>query len=418
LADIKYRQKALENIATPKALDDMIQVTTAKAWIALTAIFIILIAALSWVFFGTILTRVTGQGILYAEKNQIINVSALYQSGRVKEIKIHLNMPVKKNQVLAILENTSIAIEIQIKKKYMHTLIKEYQNLRIHAIKAIKKKKADYRNKKRNLKEMMMNERVKRQKLYKLIQGMRKAVKQGVITREKYIDEQIRYLNLKQVIAKHKSDVINLEFEKSKIIDTWQERLRALSEKIAAQEHTISLLEEKDRISKKILSPVAGFVSQIEINVGDFVKRNHALFKVSTKNQDLEAITYVPAKLGKKIKRGMLVKISPSTVEKFEYGDIKGIVTDVANFPSSSATMQSQLQNKELVAYFQQQGPLIAVKVKLLQDPHTFSGYQWTSSSGPKTKITAGTLITINIVVKKAKPISLVIPRILKLLKQ
>jgi HlyD family secretion protein len=55
-------------------------------------------------------------------------------------------------------------------------------------------------------------------------------------------------------------------------------------------------------------------------------------------------------------------------------------------------------------------GPLIQVDVALEHDPATPTGYRWSSSRGPNLEISSGTLTSGGVIVKKDRPISLVIP--------
>ena len=68
------------------------------------------------------------------------------------------------------------------------------------------------------------------------------------------------------------------------------------------------------------------------------------------------------------------------------------------------------LGNQELVRAFTGDEPPIAVFVALEQAPKSFSGYVWTTRRSPKIKINAGTLCAASIIIKKEKPIGLLIP--------
>jgi HlyD family secretion protein len=57
-----------------------------------------------------------------------------------------------------------------------------------------------------------------------------------------------------------------------------------------------------------------------------------------------------------------------------------------------------------------QQGPPIQVNVALSRDPATPTGYRWSSSRGPSLEISSGTLAAGNIVVRRERPVSLLLP--------
>jgi hypothetical protein len=72
-----FRQQALEYIATPKALDDLIQVVPPLAWVSALALWLILASIVVWVFCGSIVTHITGKGIVLTGTEAVVYVSAL-----------------------------------------------------------------------------------------------------------------------------------------------------------------------------------------------------------------------------------------------------------------------------------------------------------------------------------------------------
>ena len=97
-----------------------------------------------------------------------------------------------------------------------------------------------------------------------------------------------------------------------------------------------------------------------------------------------------------------------------EFGYVIGVVSDVSDFPSTPENMMNLLQNRNLVQMFSQKGPPIKVTTQLLRDSATVSGYAWTSSHGPASLISAGTVCGCGIIVREQAPISLIFPYISK----
>jgi HlyD family secretion protein len=64
---------------------------------------------------------------------------------------------------------------------------------------------------------------------------------------------------------------------------------------------------------------------------------------------------------------------------------------------------------------FSAQGPLIAIRVKLIPDPKTPSRLKWTSALGPDQTVTPGTLVGARIIVQQQPPITVLIPGLRKL---
>jgi hypothetical protein len=59
-----FRKVALERLSTPEELDQLLQITTPRAWLLLAAIGSLVVAAVIWGLFSTITVTVPGQGVL------------------------------------------------------------------------------------------------------------------------------------------------------------------------------------------------------------------------------------------------------------------------------------------------------------------------------------------------------------------
>ncbi|HEY9700987.1 MAG TPA: hypothetical protein V6C58_00980, partial [Allocoleopsis sp.] len=55
-------------------------------------------------------------------------------------------------------------------------------------------------------------------------------------------------------------------------------------------------------------------------------------------------------------------------------------------------------------------GGQIEVRAELELDAATFSGYKWSSSKGPKMKISRGTTATIEVTIEEQAPITFLLP--------
>lgn len=52
-ADSIFRQKSMDRVSSPEALDDYIRVTTPSGWILLIALAVLLAGVLAWIFIGS-----------------------------------------------------------------------------------------------------------------------------------------------------------------------------------------------------------------------------------------------------------------------------------------------------------------------------------------------------------------------------
>src|SRR5205085_6567599 len=119
-----------------------------------------------------------------------------------------------------------------------------------------------------------------------------------------------------------------------------------------------------------------------------------------------ESVIYVNAGEGKKIRPGMEVRISPSTVKAEEYGFMIGTVRDVSDFPVTPDGLRRVVRNDKLVEELMKGGAPIQVIASPILDKSTPSGFKWSSSKGPPTPVFSGTKATGSVVVENKRPIS------------
>lgn len=189
--------------------------------------------------------------------------------------------------------------------------------------------------------------------------------------------------------------------------------LAGIQRQIDAAERDLIAMEHRLDTSSRIRSLHSGRVLEITASRGDLASRGSRIMTlelVGRTVEDLEAIIFVPAIYGKKVKFGMHVQVAPVTVRREEYGVMLGRVVHVGEFPSTPAGMMAVLDNEIIVNQLLLGGAPIKVVVDLTPDGETVSGYRWSSPEGPPIEIQSGTLSTASIIVDTRPPITLVVP--------
>ncbi len=97
-----FRQEALDKLASPEQLDQLMKITSPKAWLALFAIILIMISILLWSFFGSLPTKIYGQGILLNEGG-VYSIKH-HSSGQVIDVSFTTENQVDKGDVIARIE--------------------------------------------------------------------------------------------------------------------------------------------------------------------------------------------------------------------------------------------------------------------------------------------------------------------------
>jgi multidrug efflux pump subunit AcrA (membrane-fusion protein) len=100
-----FRKVALERLSSPEQLDQLMQVTDRRGWLALTALAGLLAMAVTWGFVGSIPTKVTGEGILI-RTGGVKGVISTY-SGEVTEFHVRVGDLIERGDVVASLFQSS-----------------------------------------------------------------------------------------------------------------------------------------------------------------------------------------------------------------------------------------------------------------------------------------------------------------------
>ncbi len=159
-----------------------------------------------------------------------------------------------------------------------------------------------------------------------------------------------------------------------------------------------------------VVSLFDGRVDSVVVEKGMLLTRGQHVAVVKEGDAPLEAFVFVPGEQGKQLKKGMKVQVLPSTVKAEEFGSMQGEVTSVSKFPVTEDEMFLLLENQTLVDTLRTGDAQLRVDVKLLREPSTPSGFEWSSSQGPPFGITRGTLCTATFVLGEERPVNLVFP--------
>ncbi|MDR3254275.1 MAG: HlyD family efflux transporter periplasmic adaptor subunit [Synergistaceae bacterium] len=162
--------------------------------------------------------------------------------------------------------------------------------------------------------------------------------------------------------------------------------------------------------SSTVISDYDGIVLEVPINQGDVVSAGSTVICSIRRDQERDDVTvlmYVKADEGKKVKPGMAVHLSPSEADAKKDGNLMGVVRDISIYPVSSAGMLKNLGNANVVSWITQKldAAVMEVRVDLVRDTKTESGYLWTSVVGSHPGVTAGSVCTGNIVVERTPPL-------------
>jgi len=169
-----------------------------------------------------------------------------------------------------------------------------------------------------------------------------------------------------------------------------------------------------------ILATEAGVVSDLLVRPGTVVSAGQRIVNLRNEAHQLVALLFAPLDQGKRIRVGMKVQVSPSTVREEDHGYMLGHVFRVSPGSVTEGEIEEVLGNPDLVKAFLSGSPYAAapilVEVLLERNLDTVSGYRWSSRHGPPFVISANSFCQASVVTSQERPIDTVIPYLKKLL--
>ncbi|HSN86020.1 MAG TPA: NHLP bacteriocin system secretion protein [Thermoanaerobaculia bacterium] len=405
-----FRKVALERLSSPEQLDQLLQVTDPRGWLALAALGALLLTSLGWGVFGSIPTEATGEGILLRRGGVSSLVAA--ESGQVEELLVSVGDVIEKGQVVARIRQDELLRQIQDTRDRLADVRREYQDLLRYAGEQGRLRGRDLAQERANLQQSIRAYEREVELARERIAVEKDLLKDGLITKQTLLASEQRLNTAQDQLANARLELNGLELKGLDSAQQTGQQVEAREAQIRDLE--IELRERQARLTEtaRIVSGRAGRVLELLVDRGDVVNPGTPLLNLEVVSEELQAVLFVPASAGKKVQPGMRVRVSPSTVKREEYGSMIGRVTWASEYPSTSRGMTRLLGNEALVQRLMQEGPPIQVNVTLEKDPKTPTGYRWSSSTGPSVQISSGTLATGSVVVREERPINLVVPRI------
>ena len=370
-----FRKSALDRLSSPEQLDLMVRITSPAGWVALLALVGLIGVAILWGFLGSISTKVIGSAMLI-KTGGVVEVSAR-SSGLITDVSVRAGDTIKRGQKIARIAQPE--------------LLEQFNSLKARETELLNKSQLNTSV----IKQKRDTLRFSNEVLRKRLDNQNGLLKDGLITQQSVLATQQQLEE--NAAAMKELDLRKLDIELE--LDLVKRNLDAVK---------IRLKQSTD-----IVSPYSGRVLEIKLDENSIVQAGSSILNMELTGdsiKDLEVVVFVSALDGKKVRPGMDIFISPSTIKREDYGFMVGKVTAVSEFPSTAQGMMRILQNQQLVQQLSAGAAPIQITADLTPDPSTTSGYRWTSPGGPPVLVQSGTLGTANVSVRSQRPISLVIP--------
>lgn len=408
-----FRPAAVAAAASEASADEPLRIVAPRMWIAGLGLVGLIVVAILWSAVFPIPITVSGRGILLAPGG-VVDVSA-DAPGQIRDLLVQPGDMVRRGQIIARIEQPEIGLKLSLAEGELiaaRRLLAELRGIQGADTSA----QGDYRSQRSAAlagkiaalreQQVMLAERAK------VMEGL---ARRGLITRERLVDSNLSLVNIDSQLADAESERAQLSTQaRTSRSDRERELFEATRRADDAQRNVAALREQLSRTTA-LRSAFAGRAVEIKANVGQSVTPGTSIMTVErvagAAGQLPDAILYVSASDGKKLKPGMAVEVSPSTSRKEEDGTLIGRVVRVSDAPASSAGMIRRLQNDQLVQSFTQSfGLPFEVEVALQEDPAAPGRPRWSTGRQPAASIDSGTLADARFTLRRMPLLALAIP--------
>src|ERR1700722_4107918 len=403
-----FRAVALDRLSSPDELDRLLRVTDSKAWIAQIAVFGLLVLALIWGYTGKLPSTVSGQGVI-VRTGGVLNVVAA-GSGVVAKLRVNAGDKITAGQIIATVAQPSIAekhrnalqmlAQAQRERERSHAIREQEAKL---ATATIVRKRANAEDEIKHLDDQVALAKEQ-------VSAQEQLLAAGIVVKQKAIEARQSLTAIEDRIAGVRAQI--QEFDAEEFASRAKVQQGDAEKEIAVQdaERNLHEVENQLEIAQNVVSPYGGEVLEVKILTGATVALGDPIVSIQPDVRDLQALVYLPAAQAKDVHPGMEVKISPSNVKPEEFGFVRGRVVYISDFPDTPAELMRNFENEVLVKVLTNDGPVTELRVEMLKDTKTPSGYQWSSSKGPNLLLSGGTLCTAEVITRWQKPVTLIFP--------
>ncbi len=399
-------------MASPERLDAAVRLVGRPQWLILATVFVGIVVAGVWAVVAQVPIKVAANGILIHRAGLVEIVAG--DSGMLQTLSIAPGDVVQAGQVVATLGRSEMARQLTDAEGQLAAAEERLARLKQFYDDQEKRESAAERERRITIQQTQAALRDRLKSLEEKEGRVQSLVDKGLSPRDTLIQTQIEIADTRERLSSLGDDLTTMG------VTAAQRQSRASLAILDEQRNVDDARRTAERLrsnlaeEQSIRATGAGQVVEVRVSVGDVVASDSPIATLTPVDHSdaMQALLYVPAADGKRIRAGMPAEIVPSTVERERYGHMIGEVASVAPLPATAAGMRRVLRNDELVTEMLAGGAPIEVRVDLRRDPGTHTGFAWSSSRGPSGGVSAGTLVGGRVVVGHQLVVGFLVPRV------
>jgi multidrug efflux pump subunit AcrA (membrane-fusion protein) len=153
-----------------------------------------------------------------------------------------------------------------------------------------------------------------------------------------------------------------------------------------------------------------GTVTDAAPDSGTIVAAGDRLFTIDPSGGKLHANVAVPVDRRSELFEGEQVQVRLGGVGDSELGYVHGEVEQVDPYPAGDDELRRVFGGQRLVNELAGDTAVYLVRVRLLEDPSTKSGLDWSSRTGASASVSAGELVDADFIVSESSLVEQVFP--------
>lgn len=407
--DQLFRKVSLERLSSPEQLETLIRVVTPSAWMALAPLLGLIVLALAWGWFGSLPTKVAGKCILL-NPTGLADVSSAV-AGRLLAMPVKVGDVVTEGQELARIAQPELFDRIEKAEARVRELEAQGRVVQSFSERGEALTAQALTQNRSNLQSQLEAALARARLAAERAAVQARLLEDGLVTQQTVVGSEQEKVQAQLEAENLRNQIKQLELRRLESEKQSRNEVASIEAQIAEARRSLDSLLEARKQAVSIVSPYAGRVVELKTGPGMLVGQGSPVLTVERAGRGggLEAVIYLAAADGKKVRPGMVGQVTPSTVRREEHGFMPGKVSYVADYPATPQSMMLLLQNDTLARDLAGLAPPIEVRAAL-QPAANESGYQWSSAAGAPVRLTSGTLCRAEIVVDRQRPLSLVIP--------
>jgi HlyD family secretion protein len=401
-------------------------IVTARDWIPLLAIGLLMAAGIIWSILGHVPATVGGRGVL-VQPRRVVAIESL-SAGRLASFQVHPGDPIQKGQVIGKLDQPELKLRVADDRRLLAELLSqdaaktasEAQQVRLREQQNRLDEKS-YEAQRSSLRRSLADAEAVETLLKKRLQIVETLRREGLLAEGSaefanahvaVNDNDARIAAYKAQLEQTDGQIHSLETQLSALVQQNLESSTARRNQIAEVKSRIAAAGMQLERSEDVLSDYSGKVVEVYAAEGQMVTSGARLLLLHLEGPDsgLVSLTYFSVKDGKKIRPGMSAQITPDNVERNRFGGIVGKVVSVSPLPITREGATRTVGNRDLVEGLMGPGAWVEVTAHLQGDSSTPSGYRWSSGSGPELNVSTGLTTSARVTVERRAPLTYVFP--------